>query len=1619
MNGNYGLENSQLTGVEIAIIGMAARFPGAKNLDEFWNNLVGGIESISFFNLEELLECGLTSGDLDHPDYVAAKAFLEDVEYFDAVFFGYSPREAEIMAPQTRIALECVWEALEDAAYNPDTYDSAIGAFIGASHGICWEALSFTSGKSRNFGEFTTILLNDKDFVSTYISYKLNLKGPSFTLFTSCSTSGVAIHQACQSLLSGDCQMVVAGGVSVWVPRKRGYVYQEGMIFSKDGHCRPFDADSSGTVFGDGIGMVVLKPLEDAAADRDHIYAVIKGTAINNDGNRKVGFTAPSTEGQAAVIRAAYHVAGVSPETISYIEAHGTGTPIGDPIEVEALKLAFNTNKTGFCKIGSVKGNVGHLDTAAGLAGFIKTTLAIKHQLIPPTLHFKINNPKIDFENSPFRVNTELTEWDRWKNGDYPLRAGISFFGVGGTNVHAVLEERPKAKSADYKTQNQEHLEQRQAENHLILLSAKTGSALDKATENLAQFLKVNPGINLADAAYTLQLGRKPFKHRRMVACTHTEEAAEQLQSIGPAVSTYTVPEEAISLIFMFPGQGSQYLNMGIDLYRNEPVFRDEMNHCFEILKSSLGYDIKEILYPRISVGKVSKVSEMSKECRSLDNRSHRPHTSYDSNKSYNPDILSIDRTETAQPLLFIFEYALAKLLIHWGIIPQAMIGHSIGEYTAACLSGVFSLEDALKLVIKRGKLMQQMPSGDMLGVQLSKEELTPLLSDELALAAVNAPSTCVVSGSPEAVKVFKEQLEKKAIKTRPLHTSHAFHSPMMDSILEEFAGEVKKASLHRPQIPYISNTTGTWITDNQAIEPEYWSNHLRKTIKFAAGVKELLKQENRVFVEVGPGNVLGVLVRKIQGSETSTIQPVVSLVRHPRENVSDSRYLLDKLGRLWLVGKTIDWEAFYSGKTRYRIPLPKYPFERQYFWIDGNPFNMTAGIESNRLALDKKSNIGDWFYKPLWKRSRVNRTAEVFVRVGDVLLFIEECGLGNKLKMQLEKQGFQVSTVRPGKEFTRLAEREYSLNPLEISDYDTLFNELDTLGELPSSILHLWSITLPGLGSPLHHNQGIEKSEVEKELDRGFYSLLTLAQALGKKDSHQHFQLKVVSNNVQDVVGGEVKFPGKATLLGPVNVIEREFNNISCCMIDLVLPESGSPQEQELVDRLITELKIRIQDSAKIIAFRNGYRWVQDFEAVEMEKSPDRTVGLSEKGVYLVTGGLGGMGLVLAEHLAKSVKARLILTGRSPFPAQQEWDDWLSNHEVEDKISRRIRKLQELEALGAEVMVFSADVTDYDRMKEVITWVENQYGTLNGVIHAAGIPDGAMIPLRNREMSEGVLAPKVTGTLVLDRLLQDYPLDFFVLCSSTASILSLPGQIAYASANAFLDAYAARRRFSSGTTPTAIDWDMWKGTGIAVIAEQEYRNLMGEDIFNGITPAEGVEIFSRILADPMNRVIVSPSDLKLRLKQLNAFDMSSLTNTHPVEKKKGRKSPQQRPMLGVTYVEPTNEIEKAVAETWQDYLGIDNVGIYDNFFDLGATSLDIIQVNHKLNNLWETKIPLVKMLTYTTVNSFANYFVQEMTDMDSGAQAKKTNPSHQARIQKGKKSLQQKFIKKRMASAN
>ena len=897
----------------IAIIGMAGRFPNAPDLDAFWALIRDGREGLTRFDEAQLRAAGADPALLADPRFVPVDAVIPEADRFDAAFFDIGTRDAEVTDPQQRLFLECAWHALEVAGHPPGTGTTRVGVYAGVGESSYQQNVlaPHLEALLAALGAYRLATVNGKDFIATRTAYLLGLTGPALTVQTACSTSLVAVHVACQALLALECDLALAGGSSIGFPTVPGYHYQEGMILSPDGHCRSFAADAQGTTPGAGVGVVALKRLDEALADGDPIQAIILGSAINNDGADKVGYTAPSVNGQAEVIAEALAVAGVAPRAVSYLEAHGTATPLGDPIEIEALTKVYQTpdEHRAWCALGSVKSNIGHADTAAGIAGLIKTVLALQHRQLPPTLHCATPNPVIDAA-SPFFVNTRLRPWQT--PADQPRTAGVSAFGIGGTNAHVILREAPAPESSSKPSRPLE----------LLTLSAKTPTALDTATTNLAAWLAERPDAALADVAYTLARGRSAFGHRRSLVAVDGADACVQLAAPSGLITTPAM-ERPPRLAFLFPGQGSQYLGMTRGLYARTGPFRDAMDDLAQRLEPHLGVDCRTLLYGDDTAANRARLVE----------------------------------TRFTQPLLFAVEYALAQQWLAWGVTPTAMAGHSLGEYVAACLAGVFSLDEALALVTARGALLQSLPPGAMLSVACSEAEASRWLNDEVALAAVNAPARCTLSGSPAAIAVIETDLKARGYASQRLTTSHAFHSPLVTPILQAFAARIALVKLKEPRIPYLSNVTGTWIRPQEAVDPAYWTRHLRAPVRFADNLATLIDQGEMQLLEVGPGQGLSTLAR--QHPAASPALATLATLPRSRETTptAEWRVLLGSFGQLWAGGATVDWGGYYDSERRRRLPLPLYPFERRRYWLDAPAAETTDRAAPTVATMDVKAS--------------------------------------------------------------------------------------------------------------------------------------------------------------------------------------------------------------------------------------------------------------------------------------------------------------------------------------------------------------------------------------------------------------------------------------------------------------------------------------------------------------------------------------------------------------------------------------------------------------------------------------------------------------------------------------
>jgi len=1341
---------------DIAIVGMAAHLPGAPDVQAYWRNLAGGVSSIRRLSRADLLAAGEAPHLIDRPDYVPFAAPLDGFERFDADFFGLSPKEAAIMDPQHRQFLEVAWEAMEQAGHVPDNFKGKTGVYAGCGMGGYFY---FNVCSNRDLVDQTGMFLlrhtgNDKDFLATRASYIFDLRGPAINMQTACSTSLVTTHYACQALLTGECDMALAGGVTIELPQGRGYLCKEGEILSPDGQCHAFDHRAQGTVFGSGAGCVVLRRATDAIRDGDHIWAIIKGSAVNNDGADKAGYLAPSVAGQAEAIAEAQALAGVSADTIDYVECHGTGTYLGDPIEVAALSDAFRrtSDATGVCRIGSVKTNIGHLDTAAGIASLIKTALALYHRQIPPSLSYEKPNPAIAFEGSPFTVNDRLTDWPR---SDHPARAGVNALGVGGTNAHVVLEEAP-ARAAS---------EQSDWPFQLLCLSARSKSALEGNTDRLAAHLETTDD-DLADIAWTLKEGRRAFDRRRVVVAETAQQAAVALHETDPRrVFTHTRIADDPEITFMFPGGGAQYAGMARDLYETEPVFADWIDRGLEVLQPELDCDIRALWLPG-----PDQAEEAARQ---------------------------LMRPAIQLPLIMIVEYALAQLWISWGVRPRALIGHSMGENTAACLAGVLGFEDGIGLVHLRGQLMETVERGGMLSVALSPEALAPHLGDDLDLAVVNGPELCVASGPETAIARLAHRLAAEEIHCQRIAIDIAAHSRLLDPILDRFGAYLRAIDLSPPQIPVISNRSGQVLTDAEATDPDYWVAHLRGAVRFADGLSTLAENPTRVYLEVGPGKALTSLAGQHPDIDANQ---VINSLRHPDDPTPDDAYFLSSLGRIWAVGGSFDWGQYWGEARRNRVVLPSYAFQKSPYFIDAAEPEAAPAVEWPM----REDDPSKWGWKPVWRPTYAPCEVDVAGDLSDAvwqswLIFADETGLADRLAARLKRAGHDVTLVRPGDAFARV-KAGYVLPPERGRDgYDQLLRALAEDGTRPTRIAHLWLLT-----EGEHHRPG--SSFFHRMQEQGFWSLFFLAQALAD-DGTGALHIDVITNGVAQVRDEPLPYPSKATIMGPARVIPREFPAVSVAVLDLEAPDETAVLEDLLSD-----------PASRVAACRAGKRYEQGWARTDLPEV--EALNIREGAPVLLTGGYGGIGTAVAEALIRRYKARIVLVSRSGLPPRDRWQVLLRNAAPADRTAARIRAVKRLEAAGGEVLPLTADVSNVEDMRAALAEAEARFGQISGVIHAAGVIDDAPILAKSPGSIEDVFTPKIHGTQVLESLLPDGSLDWMVLFSSSSTVTAPAGQVDYVAANDYLNA-VAKARAGGKTRVLAIDWGIWSGVGMAAEAMQ------------------------------------------------------------------------------------------------------------------------------------------------------------------------------------------------------
>ena len=1320
---------------DIAIIGMSCRFPGSPDPDSYWDQICRGRELVTSFSVEELEAAGVPRDVLADPNYVRATSLIEGARDFDPEFFGITPREAEVIDPQHRVFLELCWLALESGGYDPQRYEGDIGVFAGAArqtylpHNIA-PLLGYSDLLNGSVRGLQVDLGNYGDFLTTRASFKLGLRGPSLNVQTACSTSLVATHLACQSLILGDSDMALAGGVAIQSPEINGYFYEEGSISSPDGHCRPFDVNANGTVFGNGAGVVLLKRLGDALADRDHIVAVIKGTAVNNDGREKMSFTAPSVEGQAEVIARAQLIAGVDSQTIGLIEAHGTGTSLGDPIEIAGLVQAFDlgTVPKPFCAISAVKGQIGHLGAAAGVAGLIKAALAVERGAIPPCVNFTSLNPSIGLAESPFYVSRECTPWSGVR------RAGVSSFGFGGTNAHVVLEQ-PPIQNVRASTDGTPRT---------LVLSARAPEALSRVRQRMSAFLGDGCQVSLDDVAYTLANGRTQLPYRTAVTATSPDGAARQLSE---AVDPSPAVASDLPVTFAFPGQGSQFPGMGATLFEHDAVFRSTVERCLEATDPELREVLRDC---------VIRVADDESRVAGV-----------------------LRQTQFAQPALFMMECALAHALMASGVTPIALIGHSVGEYAAACVAGVFGIEEGMRLVQARGRLMQTTGPGGMIAVALPMDELPSYALEILDLAAVNTSEQCVLSGDVAAIDDVEARLAEAGIEYSRLAVSHAFHSALMDPVLAEFEACVGSVDLQPARIAIASNVSGGWIDPDAVTVPSYWVEHLRRTVRFEDGLRAVLSRGPTVVAEVGPGRSIAAMVGSLSPQHRAlTVTPVTP-------HAPSAATALEIAGGLWTRGARIDWHLAGWPSGARRTPLPGYPFERTTLWIE--PQQAAASLSS-----ETNTPVGTLLHVPRWRQTEIPKGVSLrhllLVGASDPNLATRLRARGHSvLELPLAVRGPDSSTS--GQD--------------EASGIAALLARETRAAQLVDTVVFAW---------PLQAERRIvTAAEVAAFLSGGFEPLLSIVRSLARRQSPEGVDVLVTTLGRHSVLDGDRPRPELALLDGPSLVLPQEYPNVRLARVDV----DASCVDSEVFAKVVSD-ELSGFDSGAVVAYREGRRFALDFAPVATTAAEHPW---DASGSYLLTGGVGGIGLAIALDAAvRCPGVRLTLTHRTPLPPRSDWQRVIRARAGDDETRRRLETLLRIEDLGASVACVLGDVTDAEAMQRV----RLSYGPFTGIVHCAGVPAGQLIETLDRHEVERVMLPKVQGALILSDVLCDPQTQWTAYCSSMSAVVGGVGQTAYASANSFLDALAdARSR--DGFRTVSVNFDAWSDVGMAV---NSARNL-------------------------------------------------------------------------------------------------------------------------------------------------------------------------------------------------
>lgn len=1493
----WSAPNGPWKGGGVAIVGMAGRFPQADSVEAFWRNLLDGRDCIARFTRDELLAEGVPPAMIEQSRFVPAGAVLNDIELFDAEFFGISPREAESMDPQQRLFLEVVQHAFDDSGIDPSRSAGSVAVYAGCRLSGYWLRLMKLPEFMGTVGWHQVAAGNDKDYLPTQVSFRFDLRGPSVNVQAACSTSLLAVAQACDALVHGRCDLAVAGAASIAVPHRTGYVHQPSSIASSDGTCRPFDAAADGSVLGNAVAAVVLKRVNDAITTGDRIYAVIRAIAVNNDGKTKSSFASPSVQAQSDVIARAVAEAGVAPHELGYVEAHGTATALGDPIEVAALARVFGSDarRQSPLGIGSVKSNVGHLDPVAGLGALVKASLSLQQEIIPASLHFECPNPKIDFASAGVRVVAQREPWPR---GDVRRYAGVSAFGIGGTNVHAILEE-PPLPTPRQPTEGPK----------LLVVSAKNAEALHAMESELAACLRRPQPPVLDDVACTLALGRRQFNHRRFVVAESPEEAARALE--GPSDDVQCFIKER-PVVFLFPGQGGQRLRMGQALYRAEPLFRSTIQEVFELAGPLLGFDGRGMIDPQ----------------------AHG-----------NGGDRDVSQTEIAQPLLFAVGVACARLWMHWGVQPQRMLGHSIGELVAAHLAGVLTLPDAVRVVCARGKLMQAMPPGAMLAVSLDEQEALALQDADLRVAAFNAPRQQTISGGLEAIATLEDRLRERGVDFTRLGTSHAFHHPSMAEAAADLSEVLHRVQLAPPSRPFISCVTGQPITEDQATSADYWARSIVQPVRFSAGVRTLLDAPDTVFIECGAGRALGSLIQS-HGLAADCL--MLCTMSGQADSETEHHRAIKSLGQAWQAGVEVDWEALWRERPRQRAKLPGYAFQRRRFWVEApDERDASIGAASAQAGLGQRAiNC----YTRTWTAAPKPPSERGLS--GTWIVLADDAGLGSALAERLRSNALRTVAVHAGREARQLAEETFCVDPHSSKSIQKLINQLQ-LDVSEVHVVNAWTVAIPT--GRLTAARGLTGALL------GFWAPLSLLHELsaaGRRAS----SLLTLTGGLFPIRVGEWPEPAAASAVGLTRVLPQEVPGFDARLVDVLAPTNGD-EARALVEKLVAELKVEA-GTQPIIAFRSGARLVETF--VPFDLPPFDTAKVAHAGgTYLITGGFGGIGGVLAKVLAQAGGVHLALIGRRGLGGDDS-----------EYVNAARRLVGELESMGATVLCLAADVADPGQLKRAVGEVHSQFGRIDGVIHAAGVPAGRMLMGPRADYTGTALQSKVQGTVgILEAVAGDRP-DFVLLCSSFAAVAGGVGQGEYSAANAFVDAAAWATR-ALGLRAIAVNWPAWRDVGMAhaMNLPPELEHLHRASRASGITPAEGAELFARIVAADMPQLVVAPFAAPAAEPSRSAAPAASqLTSSRITAAAEVSNGP-------VADASTEEILVTRIRTIWSAVLGVQTLRATDNFFELGGQSLLALQIVSRVGEQFGIEMNLTDVFENPTLERFGAIVHRRMVE--------------------------------------